>query len=288
MSTRVRALTIMAIILTLMTLTFNHTARSSDSKTSESGPAVWPLLLSLAVIMSIVVIILLLLSWEDIKLKRKDLYRENVFSHLVRNALVIMLALLAIYFISKSSPAHSPINPINNTPEGTGNIGIPQPSNVSIGNSTIEGGWAHNTAWNNTVWIGYAAGIALIVMLAVFAIGYYREVMKRRAKKRIREKAKAFDRKLEDTGLGMFPDPREAVVGIYKNAVLWLEYLGLPYKESWTHWEHVEHTKYRKEAFLALTRLFEKAKYAPERVTWEDAEEALKAYKEIRGDLGEG
>ncbi|WP_010479521.1 DUF4129 domain-containing protein [Thermococcus zilligii] len=287
MSTRARVLTIMAIILTLMTLTFNHTARSSDSKTSESGPAVWSLLLSLAVVMSIVVIILLLLSWEDIKLKRKDLYRENVFSHLVRSALVIMLALLAIYFISKSSPAPF-MNRTTDTPEGTGNVGIPRPSNVPIGNSTTGGGWAHSTAWNNTVWIGYAAGIALIVMPAVFAIGYYREVMKRRAKKRIREKAEAFDRKLEDTGLGMFPDPREAVVGIYKNAVLWLEYLGLPYKESWTHWEHVEHTKYRKEAFLALTRLFEKAKYAPERVTWEDAEEALKAYREIRGDLGEG
>lgn len=273
----------MAIILTLMTLTFNYTIRSSESKPHRSGPVVWSILLSLAVIMSIIVIILLFLSWEDIKLKRKDLYRESVLSHIVRGVLIAFLALLAIHFIRGGSTTRPLMNLTNNTTNGTGKVGIPQSFNASTGPNITGGGGINNTAW-----IGYVAAIALIVTLAVFAVRYYRDVMKRRERRKIKEKAEAFDRKLEDAGLDMFSDPREAVVGIYKNAVLWLEYLGLPYRESWTHWEHVEHVKYRREAFLTLTRLFEKAKYAPEKVTWEDAEEALKAYNEMRGDLGEG
>lgn len=86
----------------------------------------------------------------------------------------------------------------------------------------------------------------------------------------------------------MFKNPRDAVVGIYKNAVLWLEALNLPYKESWTHWEHAGHVRYMHETFARLTALFEKAKYAPEKVTWDDAARALEAYRRMREGLHEG
>jgi len=89
------------------------------------------------------------------------------------------------------------------------------------------------------------------------------------------------------SGLERFKDPREAIVEIYKNAVLWLEGLGIPYRESWTHWEHAEHVRYMHEVFVELARLFEKAKYAPERVSWDDAKRALEIYNRLRGKANE-
>ena len=129
----------------------------------------------------------------------------------------------------------------------------------------------------------------LPVLFALAYAGYYyynlgREELKR--KKRI-ERAIEFDRKLDELGLERFSNPKEAIVEIYKNAVLWLEGLGIPYRESWTHWEHAEHVRYMHDAFVELTRLFEKAKYASERLSWSDAEKALGVYNKLRGKARE-
>ncbi|ASJ01954.1 hypothetical protein A3L09_01095 [Thermococcus profundus] len=285
MSIRAKTLTIMLILLTLMTLSLNYTVRSSEGKHGGSSPSVWGTIISLAVIISILFFIVLFLSWRDIKLRRKDLYKESLASHIARGVAFALLAVVSIYFIEKSRPSSGPFIPnlTNNTTNGTGQIGIPQSANLSPTHN-ITGG----AGGGNLVWIGYAAGLAFVAGVALMTVRYYRDAVKRRKREAIRKRAEAFDTKLNETGLEMFSNPKEAVVGIYKNAVLWLEYLGLPYKESWTHWEHAEHVRYKREAFVTLTKLFEKAKYAPEKVTWEDAERALSAYKELRGGFNEG
>jgi hypothetical protein len=134
----------------------------------------------------------------------------------------------------------------------------------------------------------YGSFVLFVVGAAYFVTVYYRDALKKRERKEMRSRAELFDRKVEELGLDMFSDPREAVVGIYKNTVLWLEVLGLPYRESWTHWEHVRNVTVFRESFIGLTRLFEKAKYAPEKVTWEDAERALELYRRMRRALNEG
>ncbi|WP_457742922.1 DUF4129 domain-containing protein [Thermococcus sp.] len=132
--------------------------------------------------------------------------------------------------------------------------------------------------------------VFLIPMIAVFVyLGYYyyKLGMAELKRKRKIEMARSFDRQLDEFGLEKFRDPREAIVEIYKNAVLWLEGLGIPYRESWTHWEHAEHVRYMHEVFVDLAKLFEKAKYAPERVGWDDAERALEIYNRLRGKANE-
>ena len=126
-----------------------------------------------------------------------------------------------------------------------------------------------------------------IFIVALFGIKYYRDIAVRRKKAEIKKKAREFDDRLESLGLDMFDNPRDAVVGIYKNDVLWLEYLGVPYQESWTHWEHAGHVKYMHDSFVELTKLFEKAKYAPEKVSWDDAKRALEVYTSMRRGIDE-
>lgn len=127
-------------------------------------------------------------------------------------------------------------------------------------------------------YILYAVFLVAIAVFAYVAVVQYRGLLwKKGGREEMRLKAELFDKKLDDLGLDAFENPREAIVGIYRNAVLWLEYLGIPpYEESWTHWEHARHVKYMHDAFVELTRLFEKAKYAPpEKITWKDAERVL-------------
>ncbi|AIF68535.1 hypothetical protein PAP_00440 [Palaeococcus pacificus DY20341] len=102
--------------------------------------------------------------------------------------------------------------------------------------------------------------------------------------KRMKRELENFDRKIEEEGIKFIGKPEDIVVELYKKAVLWLEVLGVPYKASWTHWEHYSFVKHKREAFKNLTSLFEKAKYAPERVTMKDAETAYNLYRIIRGE----
>ncbi|CAI1492628.1 Type II secretory pathway, prepilin signal peptidase PulO-related peptidase [Thermococcus nautili] len=135
------------------------------------------------------------------------------------------------------------------------------------------------------LWLVFLLPILLgLVYLTYYYIKLAREKVER---KRKIEKAVEFDKTLDELGLERFSDPREAIVEIYKNAVLWLEGLGIPYRESWTHWEHAEHVEYMHDAFVELTKLFEKAKYAPERLSWSDAERALEVYNKLRGKARE-
>ncbi|WP_460129406.1 DUF4129 domain-containing protein [Thermococcus prieurii] len=152
------------------------------------------------------------------------------------------------------------------------------PLATSYGTSTAR---FSKSAVTSHLWIVFMLPVLLSFVYAGYH--YYRLGRDEVRRKRKLQKAIEFDEKLDEFGLERFSDPKEAIVEIYKNAVLWLEGLGIPYRESWTHWEHAEHVKYMHEAFVKLARLFEKAKYAPERLEWKDAEKALEIYNELRG-----
>lgn len=133
----------------------------------------------------------------------------------------------------------------------------------------------------------YAFFGILAVLFVYFGMKFYLGFKTSRKKKKLKEKLEAFDRKLQEEGIEFIGDPRDIVVKLYKNAILWLEVLGIPYKESWTHWEHAQHVKYKHDAYVELARLFEKAKYAPEKVTMGDAKRAYELYLRIKGDENE-
>ncbi len=77
--------------------------------------------------------------------------------------------------------------------------------------------------------------------------------------------------------------PAERIIKMYQNVVAGLVRRGYPYQKSWTHWEHEDKLR---EIFPdlrdldALTRLFEKAKYA-ERLKAGDLELAKESYERL-------
>jgi len=282
MSTRTKALAVMLGILFLMALLFHPTVRRGEIERSNSSPTVWSIIISLTSIVSMMIVLLLFLSWRDIPSKRKDLYKDRKIVTRMLAFFIMALLFGAVLQILAGGVQPLPRNATaNNTTTTTGVVGTPQSYNVTPHHA--KGGGTSSFP----VWIGYTIGVAFLIFLVIWGANYYREMIRRRKRKAIKLKAEAFDRKLQEEGLEAFDNPRDAIVGIYKNAVLWLEYLGIPYKESWTHWEHAEKVGFRKETFIELTRLFEKAKYAPEKVTWEDAEMALNAYREMRRGMDE-
>ncbi|EEB73394.2 conserved hypothetical protein [Thermococcus sp. AM4] len=282
MSTRTKALAVMLGILLLMALLFHPTVRRGEIERSNSSPTVWSIIISLTSIVSMMIVLLLFLSWRDIPSKRKDLYKDRKIVTRMLAFFIMALLFGAVLQILAGGVQPLPRNATaNNTTTTTGVVGTPQSYNVTPHHA--KGGETSSFP----VWIGYTIGVAFLIFLVIWGANYYREMIRRRKRKAIKLKAEAFDRKLQEEGLEAFDNPRDAIVGIYKNAVLWLEYLGIPYKESWTHWEHAEKVGFRRETFIELTRLFEKAKYAPEKVTWEDAEMALKAYREMRRGMDE-
>lgn len=282
MSTRTKALAVMLGILLLMALLFHPTVRRGEIERSNSSPTVWSIIISLTSIVSMMIVLLLFLSWRDIPSKRKDLYKDRKIVTRMLAFFIMALLFGAVLQILAGGVQPLPRNATaNNTTTTTGVVGTPQSYNVTPHHA--KGGGTSSFP----VWIGYTIGVAFLIFLVIWGANYYREMIRRRKRKAIKLKAEAFDRKLQEEGLEAFDNPRDAIVGIYKNAVLWLEYLGIPYKESWTHWEHAEKVGFRKETFIELTKLFEKAKYAPEKVTWEDAEMALKAYREMRRGMDE-
>ncbi|ASJ17363.1 hypothetical protein A3L04_09915 [Thermococcus chitonophagus] len=132
--------------------------------------------------------------------------------------------------------------------------------------------------------ISYIPIILLLTITVFLGLEVIRGVRTITKKRQVKRTLTDFDIKLQEKGLDLFSNPREAVIELYKKAVLWLEVLGIPYKESWTHWEHAEKVAYKRRAYVELARLFEKAKYAPDKVTYEDAEKAYKLYQVIKGE----
>ncbi|WP_342666299.1 DUF4129 domain-containing protein [Thermococcus guaymasensis] len=281
MSIRVKSLLLLVLLFLLMTLLMGYSVKTEELKrtsASSIGSSIG-ILLSAATIVSVLALLFIFLSWRDISSKRESKLSSSI------SWIAIFIGLLGYYFVffvmgqkKTPLPSNSSFNATTNHASVSGPA-LPK-YNVTSTNAT-------STVFSSPVYILYATIIVFVVVVAYFAVAYYRDALKKRKLREMRRRAELFDRKVGELGLDMFSDPREAVVGIYKNAVLWLEVLGVPYKESWTHWEHARRVRFRKEAFTELTRLFEKAKYAPEKVTWEDAERALSLYREIRRGMDE-
>jgi len=248
------------------------------------GFSYWGIAIVLAAAIGLVVIILVFLGWVDPFDRLK--YKMGVKSILGNGMLIIgAIGFLALTMLLKPGAERMPTNQTSNaTANMTANVTKPVGPLINPGNASgLKTSGNPPAVGLDMVFLALIA--LLIVISALFAIRYYKVLALRRKRKQMMERAMEFDRKLDEIGLELFEDPRKAVVEIYKNAVLWLEALGIPYQESWTHWEHAEHVRLMHETFVALTRLFEKAEYAPEKVTWDDAKRALELYSEMRGGV---
>ncbi|ASJ11423.1 DUF4129 domain-containing protein [Thermococcus thioreducens] len=280
MSTRVKFLALSGLLFSLMTLMINYSATTSSAPRGSSAPWTGVLLIVLAIV-GLFVIIGVLLGWRD-PFRRDE---GGGFGFLTYIAIVFGGIVGGVVFrMMKKRPLGFPAN--DTSVNGSVNGSLPL-------QSTTQSPTYHNVSLTparealSSQYLLYALLVVVIVVFAYLAVIQYREYLQKKERKEMKLRAELFDKKLDELGLEMFENPREAIVGVYKNAVLWLNYLGIPYEESWTHWEHAEHVRYMHDAFVELTRLFEKAKYAPEKITWDDARRALRVYREMRRGVDE-
>ncbi|QDA30455.1 DUF4129 domain-containing protein [Thermococcus indicus] len=281
MSIRVKFAALYALLFTLMTLMMGYSVKNSGLQRSEASS--FSVLLLAIVVASLLVILLVLLSWRDLSPGKKK-YPVNVRSYLMAWAFAIAGTAGILYYLERTRAANVPSNLTLNRSLNNTTAGVATPPAPVYHNDTVS---AAPPSGVPSSYVLYGAALLFLAGLVYFAVLYYREALRRRKLREMRLKAELFDRKVEELGLDMFSDPREAIVGIYKNAVLWLEILGVPYQESWTHREHAERVQVFREPFRGITGLFEKAKYAPEKVTWEDAKRALELYRKMRGAVDE-
>ncbi len=79
--------------------------------------------------------------------------------------------------------------------------------------------------------------------------------------------------------------PREAIVKVYRNAVVFLMRKGYPYRESWTHREHEKYVSSDLGGsalnLSSLVSLFEIAKYSRKRVNQKDVSTAIMLYEKL-------
>ncbi len=285
MSTRVKFLALFGLLFSLMMLMATQNATTSDLSRGSSAPWAGVFLIVLAIV-GLFLIVGVLLGWRD-PFRRLDSEGTGFLARYIMITVGGLGIALVLYLIQTNS---SPGFPSNNTTALNGSVNGSPP----LQSTTQSPAYYNNTPPASTFgrslpsqYILYAVLLVAIAVFAYLAVIQYRDYLRKKERREMKLRAELFDKKLDELGLEMFENPREAIVGIYKNAVLWLSYLGVPYEESWTHWEHVRHVEYMHDAFIELTRLFEKAKYAPEKITWEDAERALEVYRTMRRGVNE-
>ncbi|GAB6100814.1 DUF4129 domain-containing protein [Thermococcus atlanticus] len=282
MNPRVRTFPLFIALFALMTLMLNYNSSISEIRRGSGNYYFIGAFFGLFVIAAAVFILVILIGQGDfVASKRLDSYNYSVLKWVVYSAVAAVLVFSPLLYYAYTKP-------------------LPPQGNATV-NKTLINGTYHVSYYNKS--LGQPTGrfavsnpsLYLYGLFAVFAIAasytafvFYRDMLAKRRIKRLRKKVEAFDMRLREEGIDFLGDPDEAVVKLYKNAVLWLEILGIPYKESWTHWEHADRVRYKHDAFIELTKLFEKARYAPERVTREDAYKAHELYMKIRGGEGEG
>ncbi|NJE76695.1 DUF4129 domain-containing protein [Thermococcus sp. ES12] len=282
MSTRVKLLALSGLLFSLMTLMVNYSA--STSETSQKSPAHWAgVLMMVLAVVGLLVLIGIFLGWRDPFQRFESRGTGIIVKYLVAIALI-----LGVVSVGRLLGKNSAVKHVSNNSTSLNASGVVNGSVIVHDSSYYNGTQIAPT--RHSLPSQYLLYIVLLFAIAVFAylaVTQYRTYMRRKEREEMKLRAELFDRKLDELGLEMFDNPREAIVGIYKNAVLWLDYLGIPYRESWTHWEHAERVKYMHDAFVELTRLFEKAKYAPEKITWDDAKKALEVYRGMRRGVDE-
>jgi len=278
MSTRMKLGLSFLLLLIIMSALMNYSVSSSQRPPGGGGFSYWGIALVVLAGVGLVFIILIFMGWYD----PFDRGRYESDPLQLVGLAVLGLIALAIVFLEQNGGLNSVYMQLRGRVNESHVIATQGPLVTSENTTKFSGSSSPVVGPDVLVLAAFIIGISLA---AVFTLRYYRSLKVKRRRKELMARALQFDRKLDGDGLAMFSTPTEAVVGIYKNAVLWLEARGVPYSESWTHWEHAGHVKYMHDAFVGLTRLFEKAKYAPEKVTWDDAKEALELYRQIKGGV---
>ncbi|WP_297500855.1 DUF4129 domain-containing protein [Thermococcus sp.] len=285
MSTRGRFLLSLFIVLTLLALLLNSYSFSRPHERTPEPVGILTAVMMAGFLGGLILLLFLFLYFRDIKGAKMKFEGENI--SLVSLVVLAVLLTLMFRFIGKTGQGTSGSNGTCLQVNGTLNC---TPYMKPLG--TVEGKTSLQFLSSSLYLHLYLLFLLPVLFVFVYlGFHYYRLARAEIERKRKVERAMAFDRKLDKLGLDRFSNPKEAVVEIYKNAALWLEGLGIPYRESWTHWEHAEHVRYMHEAFAELTRLFEKARYAPEVLGWDDAYKALEIYNRLRGkarELAEG
>ena len=290
MSTKAKFVALLTVTVILMSFLIKSHSFSASHKKNPQPADTFTAIVIVGVFAGLVMIVVLALYFRDIPSSKKRFERDGSFTlrHFMVSFLfgLILSVLFKLFFTGPNVAKRFTNETANCTPVNGLALNCTVPSVGPLSTSGNNSGLEYSSSPVTThLWMVFLVP----VFFAFLYLGYHyyrlgRGELKR--KKKI-ERAIEFDRKLDELGLERFSSPKEAIVEIYKNAVLWLEDLGIPYRESWTHWEHAEHVKYMHEAFVELTRLFEKAKYAPERLGWGDAERALEVYKRLRGKARE-
>ncbi len=273
---RRRSLSLSFLAVLVITAALENYGITNSRPPSSTAFSYWGTFLLLLAVVGGIVIILVFMGWMDPFDRAK--YETGGWRGSMVFLILLFIALFVIYLKGREKLEFH----VNASIGHTTSTGVLPPSGPleSPGNfSNVTQARPPSFDLGLLVLVVVILGIFLV---SLFGVRYYREVTVRRKRAELKKRAREFDDRLDRLGLEMFDNPGEAVVGIYKNAVLWLEYLGIPYQESWTHWEHAGHVKYMHDSFVELTRLFEKAKYAPEKVSWEDAGRALEFYNSIR------
>ncbi|AFK22299.1 DUF4129 domain-containing protein [Pyrococcus sp. ST04] len=241
----------------------------------ETPSKVWDNLFGIVIFMFlflafVLLIVVIMLREKDIKGVRREgklTLRELIL-------LVINSIAVAFYFllIAKLLPY---LKSMKNVHEVSGNFTNKTAKIVPL---------LRSYSYSSSSIVLYIPIVLFLIVFVFLGLSLGREIGESMKSRRTKRELIEFDRKLSDKGLDLFSDPREAIIQLYKKAVLWLEVLGIPYRESWTHWEHAEKVVYKRRAYLELAKLFEKAKYAPQKVTVEDARRAYELYMVIKGE----
>ncbi|ADT84880.1 hypothetical protein TERMP_01905 [Thermococcus barophilus MP] len=223
------------------------------------------------------IIIQILLSWQDLPTKRRNEgINQQIIVAIFAGTLMLSLPLLYMAYKAQLSP-------------------------MVANNTTTQGVYVVNGSYHVTYYEKYfrnpvfqeSSNVGVILYgvfgvvsatLVYLSMVFYKDLSAKRKIKKLKKEVQEFDKRLKEEGISFIGDPKDIVVKLYKNAVIWLEILGIPYRESWTHWEHAKRVRYKHDAYVELARLFEKAKYAPEKVTMEDAKRAYELYLIIKGE----
>jgi Domain of unknown function (DUF4129) len=138
-------------------------------------------------------------------------------------------------------------------------------------------------------WEAFAAGGALLLL----GFGIYAARRRGDARRRVQEQAAsalsaAVDDSLDD--LRAEADPRRAVIAAYARMERALDGQGLPRRRSEAPLEYLGRVlatlRVRSSAVLALTELFERAKFSRHEIDAEMKDEAIGALVAVRNDLG--
>ncbi len=279
MNPKARTLLLFLILFALMTLMLNYNASISEIHRGSKNYYIVGAFFGIFVISAAIFILIILIGQSDfVTNKRLSTYNYSVLKWVVYSivAIVLVFSPLLYYVYTKPIPPLENNTTVNKTSiNGTYHVSY---YSRSFGHPT------GNFISENPAFYLYVLFAILAAVALYMAFMFYRDMLAKRRIKRLKEKMKVIDARLRAEGIDFLGDPDEVVVKLYKNAIIWLEILGIPYKKSWTHWEHAERVKYRHDAFVELTKLFEKAKYAPEKVTKEDAYKAYELYLKIKGD----